>query len=145
MSDKIKIEELNENEITEQVLTNVAYGDFQALFKKIGIDTIFRAGKKKVDMIKEAIGALKIKKELEQQGSKEEIVDVIKKNQEAKDKEETEQKEKSQSDLEKAIKEMDLSPEQIANNIRNIKGMLKDNFQAHRPILLQKLAILESL
>lgn len=145
MSDKIKVEDVKENEVTKQVLEKVDYGNFQELFKKLNIESVWRAGKKKVDMISQAIEALKIKKGLEQSGSKEEVIDIIKQNEEDRKTKESEQKVKSKSELRETIEKANLSQTQIKRNLGNIGRALNDNFQPHRKTLLEKKDILESL
>lgn len=145
MKNKIKIEDVKENEVTEEILTRVDYGDFQALFTKFEIGSVFRAGKKKVDMIREAITALKVKKELEKNGSEEDIEDAIKQSEEKKKVKVVKKVEEQKSDLRKRIEGMKLSPEQIQRNIQNIKAMLKEPVVPSRNALLKKKEILESL
>jgi len=145
-------------EVTFEELNIIKYNDLKAKFTELGIESAFTGGKKKEDLINDALDKLKKVKELKAQDmSDEEIKDELNKDdviqaeearlkaiEDAKDGLMT-QKEAGHELKEKIIG-MKLSPEQISSNIASIKANLKNNVtEVARRILLNKLVILESL
>jgi DNA-binding transcriptional regulator GbsR (MarR family) len=127
--------------ITYESLSEVAYGDLLATFKELGVESAWKPGKKKSDMIQNALGQLTVIKQGLAEGKSQEEIDQSLEVQKT-IQEEAPQKAKEEEEAKDKVKEeivsKDLSKEQIEAAIKNIDANLKGGASTHRLILLAK-------
>ena len=144
--------------VTFETLDAVKYNQLNETLTELGVGQAFKAGKKKVDIINDALSKLEIVSKLKESGADKKEIDLeLNKTDEERD---VDQQKKAQEDFlkeeqakkeaaakqKKEIVEAKLSPEQIAANIKRIEGNLKNQpTQAAREVLLRKLTMLQGL
>lgn len=131
--------------ITADELSKVKYGDLLAKFEELGVKAAWKAGKKKKQMIDDAIERLKIKSELESNGQEvieenvEKVIDDKKEEVAQEKKAAKEEVQKEREEDKKKLQNSNLSQEEIKLNIERIDNLLKGNsIPTQRPILLRK-------
>lgn len=129
MSKEIKVT-TDLDAVNENYLGKFDYQDLEKVFKKLGVPAAWKAGKKKVDMIKEAMSQLTfLKSALDTSETKTEKVVEVK----------AEVKEVKKETVAKAV---NIDTEQkiinLKQRIKNIDANLDNNVVSHRTILLQK-------
>jgi hypothetical protein len=136
----------NAKPMTAEDFKDVKYGDLLAKFTELGIPEVWKAGKKKKQMIDKAVEQLAVIKSLENSGLKEEdikeelkIVEVKKAEaKEAKELEEVVEAEKADKAIVEKVEKAGLTHDQIKANLRSIEQNLMSNVPAQRIVLLKK-------
>tara|TARA_R110000744_G_scaffold373093_1_gene485111 strand:- start:774 stop:1220 length:447 start_codon:yes stop_codon:yes gene_type:complete len=136
----------NAKPMTAEDFKDVKYGDLLAKFTELGIPDVWKAGKKKKQMIDKAIEQLAVIKSLENNGLKEEeikeelkIVEVKKAEaKEAKELEEVVEAKKADKAIVAKVEKAGLTQDQIKANLRSIEQNLMSNVPAQRIVLLKK-------
>tara|TARA_R110000796_G_scaffold68451_3_gene156823 strand:+ start:2689 stop:3135 length:447 start_codon:yes stop_codon:yes gene_type:complete len=136
----------NAKPMTAEDFKDVKYGDLLAKFTELGIPDVWKAGKKKKQMIDKAIEQLAVIKSLENSGLKEEdikeelkIVEVKKAEaKEAKELEEVVEAKKADKAIVAKVENAGLTQDQIKANLKSIEQNLMSNVPAQRIVLLKK-------
>ena len=128
----------NLDEVNVEYLKKFDYQDLSTVFKELGVPSAWKAGKKKVDLIKEAISQLSfLKKALKKNDEESE---VEKKDVEKVEVKKTEVKKEGKKEV---VKDND-AKEALLKRMANIDANLKNNVPAHRLILLGKKRAIEA-
>lgn len=138
------------NKITKEQLEQVAYKDLLSKFKELGLPEVWKPGKKKAEMIKEALEKLDLVKSLENAGlESQDIEKAVAKVDQQKEQQQraeelklAEEKEAAEQKVVEQIVELKLTLPQIQKNLANIEANLKNNVTAQRNTLLLKKAML---
>lgn len=143
----------NTKAVSAETLSEVKYGDLLAKFTELGIPEAWTPGKKKSVMIKAAIDKLAIVRSLEDRGLDQEqiadeLVEVEKSQQEAKEQKQLEiaqEQEVADKAVVQKVQKAGLTQDQIKQNLKTIEQNLMSNIPAHRDILLKKKEALMAL
>ena len=143
----------NAKPMTAEDFKDVKYGDLLAKFTELGIPDVWKASKKKKQMIDKAIEQLAVIKSLENNGLKEEeikeelkIVEVKKAEaKEAKELEEVVEAKEADKAIVAKVEKAGLTQDQIKANLRSIEQNLMSNVPAQRIVLLKKKEVLLAL
>lgn len=141
LEEKIKVTS-NLDQVNESYLDNFKYQDLEAVFKKLGVPNAFKGGKKKSDLIKEALKQISFLKAAQSKNvKKDDDKGVVK---EIKEKVEV-VKVVAEKVVEKpASKSDDELKEVLIKRLANLNANLNNNVPSHRSILIGKITDTEA-
>ncbi len=151
--DDLKISSLNVNQIKD-ILEGSGYGEpLKEQLAKFGVGQAWKPGRKKADIIKEALEKISMVKSLIDKGmTQSEIDEHFYKKDELKKEELKKELVKKSIEEAKLLKEKekqeaqkDYSKEDLEKRIKNIEGNLKGATEHQRVLLFEKKAIFEKL
>lgn len=150
---KEEIEITREN-VSEELLSKVHYGKLLKTFTNLGVESAWKAGGKKKDMIKDALNKLKLIETIDPELTKEEIdakveqLEVIEaeevKAQEQK-KEAVEQLKKTDFETSVRNKYKDYSKEELESKISYLSRLASSSIPAHKTHYIKTVEVLEKM
>ena len=149
--EKIKVTS-NLDQVNESYLDNFQYQDLEAVFKKLGVPNAFKGGKKKVDLIKEALKQISFLKAAQLKNVKKDEPKTL--YEKAKDFMSGEKEVVKEVEVVKVVKEKvvgkpalksdDELKEVLIKRLANLNANLKNNVPSHRSILIGKITDTEA-
>ena len=137
--EKIKVTS-NLDQVNESYLDNFKYQDLQAVFKQLGVPNAFKGGKKKDDLIKEALKQVSFLKAAQSKNVEKDDVKGVVKEVVAEVVKEVEEKVVEKP----ALKSDDELKEILIKRLANLNANLNNNVPSHRSILIGKITETEA-
>lgn len=137
--------------ITKEILDAVKYHELKSKFEEIGVPEVWKPGRKKDELIKDALAKLAKIRQLKEAGvtDDKEIKEKIKEQEEAENKalelqkaKEEEAKQIQAQQETKEVQKIELTKEQILDNLHNIDENIRGGVKSHFKILNDKRNIL---